>query len=78
MRQLGEALWTQLTPEGSLPGVGSKVHFQIAQLSENFVARFAFVLYLAVLLLERVRQGLVAGVLLFLKQYNKLKITEMI
>jgi hypothetical protein len=60
MCQLGEGLGTHLAAEGTLARVSSQVHLQVAQLAEDLLAGLTPVLDLAVLLLERVGQGLVA------------------
>lgn len=58
--QLGEAFVTGLTFKRSLSTVDTKVNLQVRQLSEGLAANVAFVLNFAVLLLQRVRQRLVA------------------
>lgn len=59
--QLGERLGTHLAAERSLPRMGPQVDLQVAQLAKHLVAGLALVLNLAVLLLERIGQRLVAG-----------------
>ncbi len=60
MCQLGEGLRTHLAAEGTLARVRPQVHLQVAQLAKDLLAGLTPVLDLAVLLLERVGQGLVA------------------
>lgn len=58
--QLSETFVTGLTFEGPLSTVDTKMNLQVGQLSEGFAADVALVLDLAVLLLQWVRQRLVA------------------
>lgn len=60
MSQLGEAFVTGLTFERSLTTVDTKMNLQVRQLSEGLAAHVALVLDFAVLLLQWVRQRLVA------------------
>lgn len=63
MCELREALGADVALERPLAGVRAEVHLQVGQLAERLEAHVAFVVHLAVLLLERVRQGSVtAGV----------------
>jgi len=58
--QLGEGLRTHLTPERALSRVSAQMHLEVAELAKDLLARLTPVLDLAVLLLERVGEGLVA------------------
>lgn len=58
--QLSETFVTGLTFKGSLSTVDTKMNLQVRQLSEGLAAHVALILDFAVLLLQRVRQRLVA------------------
>jgi len=55
MCELRETLGTDIALEGSFAGMCSEVHLEIRQLTEGFAADVAFIMHLAILLLERVR-----------------------
>ena len=50
--KLGETLGTNVTLEGPLTGVGSKVNFQIGKLPKGFETDVTLVVHLPILLLE--------------------------
>lgn len=56
MCELRETLGADVTLEGPLAGMCSEVHLEVRQLTEGLAADVAFVVHLAILLLERVRQ----------------------
>lgn len=61
--QLGEALGAHVALEGPLPRVGPQVHLQVRELAECLIADVAFVVHLAILLLQWVGQrSVTAGV----------------
>ena len=54
--QLGEGLAAGVALEGSLSAVRPQVNLQVGELAKDLAAMLAFVLDLAILLLERVGQ----------------------
>lgn len=60
VRELRKTFGTNIALEGSFTGVRPQMYFEIRQLTEGFAANVAFVMHLAVLLLERIRQRSIA------------------
>lgn len=61
MRQLGEGFRADVTLERSFPGVRPQVHLEVGELAEGLVADIALIVDLAILLLERIGQRLIAS-----------------